>query len=470
MSLQVEKLEKNMAKLTIEVSAEELEKAIETAYQKNKNKISVPGFRKGKVPRKMIEKMYGPAVFYEDAANELIPGAYEKALEECEEEIVSSPQIDVVQLEAGKPFIFTAEVALKPEVTLGKYKGVKVEKADITVADEEVDAQIEKERENSARTITVDDRAVKDGDLTTIDFEGFVDDVAFEGGKGTDYPLTIGSGAFIPGFEEQLIGAEIGKEVEVKVTFPEEYHAADLAGKEAVFKCTVKEIKEKQLPELDDEFASEVSTFDTLAEYKEDVKKGIAMKKEEEAKRAKEDAVIEAIIADSAMDIPEAMIETQQRQIVEDFAQRMQMQGLTMEQYFQFTGMNAQMMLEQVKPQALSRIQSRLVLEAIAKTENIVATEEDYDAEVKKMADVYQMEEAKVKETLGESGKKQVMMDLAVSKAVEFVLENAKEGKAAAKTTKAKAAKEEVTEEAAEEKTAKKTTKKAAPKAKKTEE
>lgn len=474
MSLQVEKLEKNMAKLTIEVSAEELEKALESAYQKNKNKISVPGFRKGKVPRKMIEKMYGPAVFYEDAANELIPVAYDKALEECEEEIVSSPSIDVVQIEAGKPFIFTAEVALKPEVKLGKYKGVKVEKVDVTVTDAEVDAQIQTERENSARTITVDDRAVKDGDITTIDFEGFVDGVAFEGGKGADYPLTIGSGAFIPGFEEQLVGAEIGKEVEVKVTFPEEYHAADLAGKEAVFKCTVKEIKEKQLPELDDEFASEVSAFDTLAEYKEDVKKGLAMKKEEEAKRAKEDAVIEAIIADAEMEIPEAMIATQQRQIVEDFAQRMQMQGLTMEQYFQFTGLNAQAMLEQVKPQALSRIQSRLVLEAVVKAENIEATEEDFDAEVKKMAEVYQMEEAKVKETLGENGKKQVMMDLAISKAVEFVLENATEGKAAAKTKKTttKAAKEvkEETAEATEEKPVKKTTRKTTKKAETTEE
>lgn len=470
MSLQVEKLEKNMAKLTIEVSAEELEKAIETAYQKNKNKISVPGFRKGKVPRKMIEKMYGAAVFYEDAANELIPDAYEKALEECEEEIVSSPKIEVTQIESGKPFIFTAEVALKPEVSLGKYKGVKVEKTDVTVTDEEVDAQIEKERENSARTITVDDRAVKDGDITTIDFEGFVDGVAFEGGKGTDYPLTIGSGAFIPGFEEQLVGAEIGKETEVNVTFPEDYHSADLAGKAAVFKCTVKEIKEKQLPELDDEFASEVSTFDTLAEYREDVKKGIAMKKEEDAKRAKEDAVIEAIIADSAMEIPEAMVETQQRQIVEDFAQRMQMQGLTMEQYFQFTGMNAQMLLEQVKPQAMSRIQSRLVLEAIVKAENIEATEEDFDAEVKKMAEVYQMEEDKVKETLGENGKKQVMMDLAVSKAVTFVVENAVEGKATkAKKTSTKAAKEE-TAETAEEKPAKKTTRKTTKKAETTEE
>ncbi len=436
MSLQIEKLEKNMAKLTIEVSAEELEQAIEKAYQKNKNKINVPGFRKGKVPRKMIEKMYGAAIFYEDAANELIPTAYENALAECEEEIVSSPKIDVTQIEAGKPFIFTAEVALKPEVTLGKYKGVKVDKQDVEVTDEEVDAQIQKERENSARTITVEDRAVLDGDIVTLDYEGFVDEVAFEGGKGTDYPLTIGSGSFIPGFEEQLVGAQIGQETEVKVTFPEEYHAADLAGKEAVFKCLVKEIKAKELPELDDEFASEVSAFDTLAEYREDVKKGLAQQKEEQAKRVKEDAVIEAIIADAQMDIPDAMVETQQRQMIDDFAQRLQMQGMSLDQYFQFTGLDAAKMMDQVKPQALSRIQSRLVLEAVVKAENIEATEEDFDAEVKKMAEMYQMEEDKVRETLGENGKKQIMNDLAVTKAVEFVVANAKE--AAKKTAKAK--------------------------------
>ena len=387
MSVQVEKLEKNMAKLTIEVAAEELEKAIEAAYQKNKSKISIPGFRKGKVPRQMIERMYGKEVFYEDAANALIPDAYEKALDECEEDIVSSPSIDVVQIEAGKPFIFTAEVALKPEVKLGKYKGVKVEKADITVTDEEVDAEINKERENNARNIEVTDRAVKDGDITTLDFEGFVDGVAFEGGKGENYPLTIGSGAFIPGFEEQLIGAEIGKEVEVNVTFPEDYQAEDLKGKAAVFKCTVKEIKEKQLPELDDEFASEVSEFETLAEYKADVKGKLEERKAKEAKDAKEAAVIEEIVKDSEMEIPEAMLATQQRQMVDEFAQRIQMQGLSIDQYFQFTGSSYEQMIEQVKPQAEKRIQSRLVLEAVAKAENITATDEDYEDELKVMAE-----------------------------------------------------------------------------------
>lgn len=440
MSLQVEKLEKNMAKLTIEVAAEELEKAIEEAYRKERNRISVPGFRKGKAPRKLIEQMYGKEVFYEEAANALISQAYEKELENCEESVVSQPRINVVQIEAGKPFIFTAEVALKPEVTLGKYKGVKVEAADLEVTEEEIDAEIGKERDNSARTVPVEGRPVQDGDMTVIDFEGFVDGAAFEGGKGTDYPLTIGSGAFIPGFEEALIGAEIGKETDVNVTFPEDYQAAELAGKAAVFKCTVKEIKEKELPALDDEFAAEVSKFDTLAEYREDTKKKIGERKAEAAKSAKEEAVIDAIIEDAQMEIPDAMLETQQRQMVEDFAQRLQMQGLSMEQYMQFTGATPQMMLEQIKPQALRRIQSRLVLEAVAAAEKMEATEEEFEAEVAKMAEGYKMEPDKVKELLGEGGKKQVMEDICVNKAVEFVVENAKEAKASKKSAKAKEA------------------------------
>lgn len=427
MSVQVEKLEKNMAKLTIEVSAEELEKAIESAFQKNKNKISVPGFRKGKVPRKMVEKMYGKEIFYEDAANELIPDAYENALDECGEDIVSSPKIDVTQIEAGKPFIFTAEVALKPEVKLGKYKGVAVDKVSTEVTDEEVDAEINKERERSARTLEVTDRPVKDGDMTVMDFEGFVDGVAFEGGKGEDYPLTIGSGAFIPGFEEQLVGAEIGKEVEVNVTFPENYQAEELKGKAAVFKCTVKEIKEKELPELDDEFAAEVSEFETLAEYKADVKGKLEEKKIKEAKDAKEAAVIEEIVKDADMEIPEAMLETQQRQMVDEFAQRIQMQGLTMEQYFQFTGASYDQLVEQVKPQAEKRIQSRLVLEAVAKAENITATDEDYEEELKVMAEAYQMEVDKVREMLPEKSADQIREDIAVRKAAQFAVENAKE-------------------------------------------
>lgn len=427
MSLQVEKLEKNMAKLTIEASAEELGKAIESAYQKAKNKISVPGFRKGKVPRKMVEQMYGKGVFYEDAANELIPQAYAAALEECEEEIVSQPSIEVTQIEEGKPFIFTATVALKPEVSLGKYKGVQIEKIPTEVTEEEIDAEINKERESNAREITVEDRAVKDGDMTILDFEGFVDGVAFAGGKGENYPLTIGSGAFIPGFEEQLIGAELNKETEVNVTFPEDYQAEELKGKAAVFKCTVKEIKEKELPELDDEFASEVSEFETLAEYREDVKKTLAEKKETEARDKKEEAVIEAIIADAKMDIPDPMVETQQRQMVDDFAQRLSMQGLTLEQYYQFTGLTHEKMLEQIKPTALKRIQSRLVLEAVAKAENMTTDDDDYEKEVQRLAEIYQMEADKVKEMLGEREKKELMLDVVVKKAVDFVVENAKE-------------------------------------------
>ena len=426
MSVQVEKLEKNMAKLTIEVSAAEFEKALEDAFLKNKNKISVPGFRKGKVPRQMVEKMYGPEIFYEDAANALIPDAYSKALDECEEDIVSSPEIDVTQIEKGKSFIFTATVALKPEVKLGKYKGVKVEAAEVTVTDEEVDAKIEKERENNARTIEVTDRPVKDGDMTVLDFEGFVDGVAFDGGKGENYPLTIGSGAFIPGFEEQLVGAEIGKEVEVNVTFPEDYQAEELKGKAAVFKCTIKEIKEKERPALDDEFASEVSEFDTLEEYKKDVKETLTIEKEKAARDAKEAAVIDAIIADSDMDIPEAMVTTQQKQMIDEFAQRMQMQGLSMEQYFQFTGATLDKMMEQVKPQAETRIKSRLVLEAVAAKEGIEATEEDYEEEIKTMAEVYQMEPDKIKEMLPEKSVKGIKEDIAVKKAAEFVVNNAK--------------------------------------------
>ncbi|MCI5584468.1 MAG: trigger factor [Lachnospiraceae bacterium] len=440
MSLQVEKLEGNMAKLTIEVPAEELEKAINNVFQKQKKNISIPGFRKGKVPRQMIEKMYGKEVFYEDAANELIPTAYEKAYDECEEEIVSSPRISVVQLEAGKTFVFTAEVALKPEVELGQYKGIKVDKVEAVVTDEEVQAELEKERERNSRTISVTDRAVKSGDQTVIDFEGFQDGVAFEGGKGENYPLTIGSGTFIPGFEDQLIGKNIGEAVEVNVTFPESYQAENLAGKPAVFKVEIKEIKEKQLPELDDEFAAEVSEFDTLDEYKADVRANLLKKKEADIKNAKENAVIEAIIADAKMDIPEAMLETRQRQMVDEFAQRLQMQGLSVEQYFQFTGLNHDKLLEQVKPQAEQKIKSRLVLEAVVKAENIAATEEDFEKEIASMAEAYKMEADKVKEMLGEGGKEQIMEDIAINKAVEFVVDNAKESKPRAK-------KEEKTEE-----------------------
>ena len=375
MSLQVEKLEKSMAKLTIEVSAEEFEKAVDTVYKRQRNRIQIPGFRKGKAPRKMIENMYGAGIFYEDAANAIIPDAYEKAYEECGEEITSSPEIDVVQIESGKPFIFTAVVALKPEVKLGDYKGVEIDKFSAEVTEEEVNAEIDRERDNSARMVSVEDRPVQDGDMTELDFEGFVDGVAFEGGKGENYPLTIGSGAFIPGFEEQLIGAELNKEVEVNVTFPEDYNAEHLAGKDAVFKCTVKEIKAKELPELDDEFASEVSEYDTLEEYKANVRKGLEEKKAKQAKEEKEDAAMAAVVENAKIEIPEAMLTTEQRQMYDQFAQRITMQGIQMEQYMQMTGSTKEGMLEQLKPQAERKIKSRLCMEAVAKAENITASE-----------------------------------------------------------------------------------------------
>ena len=427
MSLQVEKMEKNMAKLTIEVSAEELEKAIQGAYLKNKNKITLPGFRKGKAPRVMIEKMYGKGVFLEDAANALIPSAYSKALNECDLEIVSQPEIDITQLEAGKPFIFTAEVAVKPEVTLGEYKGVEVKKIDVEVTEEEINAELKKEQENNSRTILVEDRRVENGDIATIDFEGFVDGTPFEGGKGSDYPLTIGSNTFIPGFEEQLIGANAGEKRDVNVTFPEEYQAKELAGKAAVFKCEVKKIEKKELPELDDEFAKDVSEFDTLEEYKADIKKNLTEKKEADAKRQKEDEAVQKAVENATMEIPDAMIRTQVNQMVDDFSRRMQAQGLSMEQYFQFTGMTLDKLMEEMKPQALRRIQTRLVLEKVAEVENIQPSEERVDEEFTKMAEMYKMEKDKLKELVGEIELEQMKKDMAVQDAVTYITDAAKE-------------------------------------------
>ena len=427
MSFKVEELGKSMVKLTIEVAAEEFEKAMETAYQKNKNKLSVQGFRKGKAPRAMIEKMYGAGIFYEDAANELIPDAYEKAAVESGLDIVSRPEIDLVQVEKGKEFIFTAEVAVKPEVTLGEYKGVEVEKTDVSVSDEEVAAELDRVREQNARILTVEDRPVADGDETVIDFEGFVDGVPFAGGKGEDYKLVIGSHSFIDTFEEQLIGKNIGDDVDVNVTFPTEYHAEELAGKPALFKVKIKAITAKELPELDDEFAVDVSEFDTLAEYKDDIKKNLLEKKEKEAKFAKEDKVVDKIIEGATMEIPDAMIDTQTRQMAEEYAQRLQMQGLNLEQYFKFTGMNANSFMENLKPQALKRIQCRLVLEAIVKAENIAVSEEELDKEFDTMAQSYRMEKDKLVELVGEKEKEQIKMDIAVQKAVDFVRDAAKE-------------------------------------------
>ena len=398
MSVQVENLEKNMVKLTIEVPAEELEKAIDAAYKKQKNQISIPGFRKGKVPRAMVEKMYGVEVFYEDAANTLMQQNYPSAVEESGVDIVSRPSIDVVQIEKGKPFIYTAEVAVRPEVTLGKYMGVTVTKIDTSVSDDEVAEALEQQRNNNARTISVTDRPVAVGDTAVIDFEGFVDGVAFEGGKGENHPLEIGSHTFIDNFEDQLVGKNAGDEVEVNVTFPEQYQAADLAGKPATFKVKINEIKAKELPELDDEFAQDVSEFDTLAEYKESLKKNLEEKKENEAKRTKEDEAVQKIIDKSKMDIPEAMIDTQCETMIEEFAQRIAQSGLSMDQYLQFSGLTVDGLKEQVRPEALSRIQASLVLEQIAKDENIEVSDDDVNAEIEKMAASYGMEADKLKE------------------------------------------------------------------------
>ncbi len=444
MSVQVENLEKNMAKLTIEVDAAEVEKAIQAAYMKEKKSISVPGFRKGKVPRQMIEKMYGAGIFYEEAVNTLIQENYPAAVDESGIDIVSRPSIEVVQIETGKPFIFTAEVAVKPEVKLGKYLGVQVTKVDTEVTDEEVDAALEKERGNNARTVSVTDRPVAVGDTAVIDFEGFVDGVAFEGGKGENHSLEIGSHSFIDTFEDQLVGKNVGDEVDVNVTFPEQYQAAELAGKPALFKVKINEIKTKELPALDDEFAQDVSEFDTLAEYKESVKKNLEEQKENEAKRTKEDEAIQKIIDKSEMEIPEAMLETQCENMVNEFAQRIAQSGLSMEQYMQFSGLTVDKLKEQVRPEAETRIKSSLVLEQIAKEENIEVTDEEIDAEVEKMAAAYGMEADKLKEYMGDSEKASMKRDLAVTKAVDLIMENVKEK---AKTKKDKEADETDAEE-----------------------
>jgi trigger factor len=435
MSVQVEKLEHNMAKLTIEVSADELEKALEAAYQREKGRISIPGFRKGKVPRAMVEKMYGAGIFYEDAANSLMQQNYPSAVDESGLDIVSRPSVDITQIEKGKPFIFTAEVAVKPEVKLGKYLGVTVSKVDTSVSDEDVDAELEKERSNNARTITVTDRPVQSGDTAVIDFEGFVDGVAFEGGKGEKHPLEIGSHSFIDTFEDQLIGKNAGDDVDVNVTFPEKYQSAELAGKPALFKVKIHEIRSRELPELDDEFASDVSEFETLAEYKESLKKNLQEQKQNEAKKTKEDEALQKIIDKSEMDIPEAMISTQCESMIEEFEQRLSQSGLTLDQYMQFSGMTMDKLNEQVRPEALSRIQSSLVLEQIAKEEKIEVTDEDIDAEISRMASAYGMEPDKLKEYMGENGKDSIRRELSLSKAADLVVDNAKE-RAKAKSKK----------------------------------
>ena len=426
MSLQVEKLEKNMAKLTIEVPAEEFDAAIKNAYNKNKNKFSIPGFRKGKAPLAMLEKMYGAGIFYEDAANEVIDASYPKAAEESKEEIVSTPEIKVTQIEKGKAFIYEATVALKPEVTLGEYKGVEVKKAEAVVTDEDVENELTAARKKNGRLIDVEDGAIEDGDNTIIDFTGYIDDKTFDGGAGTDYPLVIGSHSFIEGFEDQLIGKKKGETCDVNVTFPAEYHADELAGKPAKFVVTIKEVKRNELPELNDEFASEVSDFDTMEEYKKDLSEKLHAEKIEAAKTADEDKVVAKVIENATMEIPDQMVEEQVNGMVNDYARRLESQGISFKQYVEITGMTAEKIGEQMKPQAIKRIQTRLVLEAVVKAENIQADDAAVEEQFDKMAEDFKMDKEQIKGMFGEEQMAQLKEDLAVQKAIDFLVAEAK--------------------------------------------
>ena len=426
MSLQVEKLEKNMAKLTIEVPAEEFDAAIKNAYNKNKNKFSIPGFRKGKAPLAMLEKMYGAGIFYEDAANEVIDASYPKAAEESKEEIVSTPEIKVTQIEKGKAFIYEATVALKPEVTLGEYKGVEVKKAEAVVTDEDVENELTAARKKNGRLIDVEDGAIEDGDNTIIDFTGYIDDKTFDGGAGTDYPLVIGSHSFIEGFEDQLIGKKKGETCDVNVTFPAEYHADELAGKPAKFVVTIKEVKRNELPELNDEFASEVSDFDTLDEYKADIRKKLQVKKEQDAKVENENNVIEKVVENAQMELPQPMVDTQAREMVENYARRLQSQGLNINDYMKYTGMTPEKLMEQMRPEAEKRIKTRLVLEKVVEVENVEVSDEKLDEQINEIAASYKLEGAKLKEMMGEREKEQIREDLKVQAAIDLLVEQAK--------------------------------------------
>ncbi len=440
MSYTVENLEKSMAKLIITVSAEDFEKGMVHSYRKNAKRIDIQGFRRGKAPRKMIEKMYGPEIFYEDAANFVIPDAYDEAAAECGLDIVSRPEIDVVDIEEGKEFVFSALVAVKPEVKLGDYKGIEVEKQEVKVMAADVNAELERVREQNSRMITVDNRGIKKDDTAVIDYEGFVDGEPFQGGKGEDYSLVIGSHSFIDTFEDQLIGRKTGEDVEVNVTFPEDYHAQELKGKAALFKVKIKGIKKKELPKLDDEFASEVSEFETLKEYKASVKKSLTERKKEEVKRQKEETVVESVVENAEMEIPEPMLDEYVQQMIQEFAGRIQQQGIGLEDYMKMTGLTPDALMMQMRPEAEKRIRTRLTLEAVVAAENIEATEEDVEKELGNIAEMYHMDLDKLKETLGDEEKKQITMDMAVQNAVDFLVKQSVEVK---KTDKEEKAEEE---------------------------
>ena len=427
MSLTVENLEHNMAKLTIEASAEDFEKEIERSYMRSRNRISVPGFRRGKAPRKLIEKMYGEGVFYEDAANALISDTYRKELDEHKElDVVSRPEIDVVQVESGKPLIYTAMVALKPGVELGKYKGVKCGIAKTDVTDEEVEDELKRQQDINSRIVDAD-RPIQDKDIAVIDFEGFMDGEPFDGGKGENYQLTIGSHSFIDNFEEQLIGKSKDEEVEVNVTFPEDYQEKSLAGQPAMFKVTIKNVREKVVPELDDDFASDVSEYDTMDEYRNGVRENIKKQKEDEERARQEDEILESIIEDSNMDIPDAMIDTETDQLMDNYQRQLRMQGLNLESYLEYTGMDYEKFVDQMKEQAGKNIRARLVLEEIAKTENLDATDEEYKEELSKMSERYRLSPEKMEETLGDKEKENIRKEIAMKKAVDLIIDEKKE-------------------------------------------
>ena len=441
MNVTVEKLDKGMAKLTITVTADVVAAAEDKVYKRQKSQISIPGFRKGKAPKKIIEKMYGEGVFLSDAINDVINETYPDAVKECGEEIVSNPKIDLSQAEPGKDLIYTAEVALKPEVKLGKYKGVEIEKLEAPkVSEEDIEKELKRQQDANAKIVDVTDRPVQNGDMIKLDFAGTVDGEAFEGGKAENYDLTIGSGSFIPGFEDQLVGMNIGEEKDVNVTFPEDYGQKDLAGKAAVFACKVNAIKEKKLPELNDEFADEVSEFSTLDEYKKDIEKNLLVRAEEQYKQTKENAAVAAAVADADIEIPDAMLETQAESLVNEFAQNLQMQGMNIDMYLQYTGLQKDQLVEQFKPQAKTRIQNSLVLEAVAKAEKIEASDEDLEAEYGKMAAQYNMPVDNIKKVFGESEqyKDDMKKDIALRKAAELIAANAKETKEAKKADEEK--------------------------------